>query len=264
MDLGIAGKLALVTGASSGLGFAVASALASEGANVAICSRDAGRINAAAERINASVSRPAATAFVADLTDRSVREALAAQVESRLGSIAICVINSGGPPSGPFESHSTARFEAAVDEQLGTALALVQGTLPGMRKAGWGRIITITSCAVKQPVAGLILSNTARAAVVGFVRSLANEVAAEGITVNNLMPGYTRTDRIDELAKQTSQRTGASEAQIVAKWEEQIPAARLGRPEEFGAVAAFLCSAQASYVTGTSISVDGGWNRSLF
>jgi 3-oxoacyl-[acyl-carrier protein] reductase len=133
-----------------------------------------------------------------------------------------------------------------------------------MRKARWGRIVTITSCAVKQPVPGLILSNTARAAVVGFVRSLANEVAADGITVNNLMPGYTLTDRIDELAKQTSQRTGATEAAIVAKWEEQIPAGRLGRPEEFGAVAAFLCSMQASYVTGTSISIDGGWNRSLF
>ncbi|HEY4369152.1 MAG TPA: SDR family oxidoreductase [Steroidobacteraceae bacterium] len=263
MDLGIKGKVALVTGASSGLGFAVANALANEGVNVAICSRDAGRINAAAERINSNVSRTAATAFVADLTDRESRESLTAKVVERLGAIGICVINSGGPPSGPFESHPTERWEAAVDEHLGAALALVRGSLEAMRKARWGRIVTITSCSVKQPAAGLILSNTARAAVLGFVRSLANEVAADGITVNNLMPGYTRTNRIDELTKQMSARSGTSEAEIVAKWEEQIPMGRLGTAEEFGAVAAFLCSAHTSYMTGTSISVDGGWNRSL-
>jgi 3-oxoacyl-[acyl-carrier protein] reductase len=264
MDLGIKGKVALVTGASTGLGFAVARALANEGVNVAICSRDAGRIDAAAQRINARVSRDAATAFVADLTDPAARDSLAARVEARLGPIDICIINSGGPPSGPFESHSSERWTAAVDEHLGAALALVKGTLAGMRKARWGRIITITSCSVKQPAAGLILSNTARAAVVGFVRSLANEVAADGVTVNNLMPGYTQTDRIAELTGQMSKRSGMAEAEIVAKWEEQIPMGRLGQPEEFAAVAAFLCSVQASYVTGTSISVDGGWNRGLF
>jgi 3-oxoacyl-[acyl-carrier protein] reductase len=263
MDLGIKDKLALVTGASSGLGFAVASALANEGVNVAICSRDAGRIDAAARRINAQVSRDAATAFVADLTDRNARESIASQVAARLGAIDICVINSGGPPSGPFESHPPERWESAVDEHLGAALALVRATLPAMRKAGWGRIITITSCSLKQPVSGLILSTTARAAVLGFVRSLANEVAADGVTVNNLMPGYTHTDRIADLAKQMSERSGTAEAEIIGKWEEQIPMGRLGRAEEFGAVAAFLCSALASYVTGSSISVDGGWNRSL-
>lgn len=264
MDLGIKGKVALVTGASTGLGFAVATALANEGVNVAMCSRDAGRINAAAQRINSTMSRDAATAFVADLTDRSARESITAKVEARLGPVDICIINSGGPPSGPFESHPPERWAAAVDEHLGAALALVHGTLAGMRKAGWGRIITITSCSVKQPAAGLILSNTARAAVVGFVRTLANEVAADGVTVNNLMPGYTHTDRITELAGQMSERSGTPQAEIIARWEEQIPAGRLGRPEEFAAVAAFLCSVQASYVTGASISVDGGWNRGLF
>jgi 3-oxoacyl-[acyl-carrier protein] reductase len=263
MDLGIEGKVALVTGASSGLGYAVAHALAQEGAQVAICSRDASRIDAAARRINSSVSRAAATGFVADLTDAAAREGLPAKVAERLGPIAICVINSGGPPSGSFESHPPERWTAAVDEHLGTALALVRGTLDGMRQARWGRIITITSCSLKQPVPGLILSSTARGAVVGFVRTLANEVAADGITVNNLMPGYTHTDRIGELAAQMSQKSGTPERDIIARWEEQIPAARLGRPEEFGAVATFLCSVQAGYVTGTSISVDGGWNRSL-
>lgn len=264
MDLGIEGKVALVTGASAGLGFAVASALANEGVSVAICSRDAGRINAAAQRINSNVSRDAVTAFVTDLTDRAARESITTKVADRLGPIDICVINSGGPPSGPFESHPDERWTAAVDEHLGAALALVRGSLEGMRKARWGRIITITSCSVKQPTSGLILSNTARAAVVGFVRSLANEVAADGITVNNLMPGYTNTDRIKELTGQMSARSGMPPAQIIARWEEQIPMGRLGQPEEFGAVAAFLCSAQASYVTGSSISVDGGWNRGLF
>lgn len=259
MDLGIAGRRALVTGASDGLGLAVARALAAEGATVAIASRTRGNIECAAASIGA-----AAVPFVCDMRDAAARNALCTEVEAAIGPIDILVLNSGGPPGGSFESHPDARFAAAVDEHLGGTVALARAVLPGMRARRWGRIVTITSCSVKQPADGMILSNVARAAVVAFVRTCANETAADGITVNNLMPGYTRTARIDQLAAQLAATGNRSSEDIIAAWEAGIPARRLGTAEEFAAAAAFLCSVPASYITGTSISVDGGWNRSLF
>ena len=264
MDLGIKGRVALVTGASGGLGLAVAIALASDGAKVAICSRSRERIDAAAAQINASAGAQAAVGFVADLSNSDARDGIVDQVAAAMGPIEIAVINSGGPPSGTFESHPQDRWMGTVDEHLGSVLAITRGVLPAMRRARWGRIVAITSCSVKQPAAGMILSNTARGAVVGFIRTLANEVAADGITVNNVMPGYTLTDRIGELADQIAHRSGIEPAAVIDGWRQQIPMGRLGRPEEFAAMTAFLCSANASYVTGTSVSVDGGWNRGLF
>jgi 3-oxoacyl-[acyl-carrier protein] reductase len=259
MDLQIAGRTALVTGASGGLGLAIARGLAAEGVKVAISSRSRERIDAAAEAIGHG-----AEPFVCDMKDHEARAALVGQATSRLGPIDILVINSGGPPSGPFESHDDQRFADALDEHLGGAVALTRAALPSMRERHWGRILTVTSCMLKQPAAGMILSNVARAAVAAFVKTCANESAADGVTVNNLLPGYTLTGRIAELSGQAAERTGRSAEDVIGDWEAQIPAARLGKPEEFAATATFLCSEQAAYITGASISVDGGWNRGLF
>ena len=259
MDLQIRGKTALVTGASSGLGLAVAKALAAEGVRVAICSRDQARIEAAAAAVgNGTVP------LVCDMADPVARAALVDEASARLGSLDILVVNSGGPPPGPFDAPDDESFAAVLDEHLGGVVALAGAAIPAMRERGWGRILTITSCMAKQPAAGMILSNVARAAVTAFCKTCANEVAMHGITINNLMPGYTMTDRIASLSNQMAERSGTSASEVVAAWEAQIPAGRLGTPEEFAAVAAFLCSTQAAYITGTSISVDGGWNKSLF
>jgi 3-oxoacyl-[acyl-carrier protein] reductase len=180
-----------------------------------------------------------------------------------LGPVDILVTNGGGPPAGPFESHDDAAWRAAVRTNLESVIGLTRAVLPGMKARRWGRIINVTSIAVKQPVDGLILSNSVRAAVTGFARTLANEVAPHGVTVNNVMPGYTRTARVDELARANAARRGTSPDDEFAAWERQIPMGRLGEPAEFAAMVAFLASAQASYTTGASIPVDGGWIRSL-
>lgn len=259
MDLQIRGKAALVTGASGGLGLAVAKALAAEGVRVAISSRDQSRIEAAAVAVGGET-----VALVCDMADPVARAALVEEASARLGSLDILVVNSGGPPPGPFDAPDDESFAAVLNEHLGGVVALAGAAIPAMRERGWGRILTITSCMAKQPAAGMILSNVARAAVTAFGKTCANEVAMHGITVNNLMPGYTMTDRIASLSNQMAERSGTSARDVVAAWEAQIPAGRLGTPEEFAAVAAFLCSTQAAYLTGTSISVDGGWNKSLF
>lgn len=257
MDLGIATRHALVMGASSGIGFAIAEFLAAEGCRVSLCSRDRSRIDAAAARIGTK-----ARGYVCDMSDKQARREIANLVAKR-APIDILVINSGGPPSGPFEAHDDPAWDSSIDEHLGGARDLVRTVLPGMKARQWGRIMAITSCFVKQPGDGMILSNTARAAVVAFARTLANEVAASGVTVNCVMPGFTQTDRLDNLAGQVADQGGIATAEVIDRWTSQIPARRLGRPEELAAAAAFLCSDQASYVTGVSLSVDGGWNRSL-
>jgi 3-oxoacyl-[acyl-carrier protein] reductase len=179
------------------------------------------------------------------------------------GRIDILVTNAGGPPAGPFEQHSPEAWDRAVQLTLGSVLNLTRAVLPGMKERRWGRILNVTSIAVKQPVEGLILSNSVRAAVTGFARTLANEIAPWGITVNNVLPGYTRTERLDELAAANSKAKGISQEEARAAWEAQIPMGRLGEPREFAALVAFLASERASYITGTSITVDGGWVRSL-
>jgi 3-oxoacyl-[acyl-carrier protein] reductase len=182
---------------------------------------------------------------------------------ARFGHIDILVTNGGGPPAGPFESFSHEAWEAATRLTLFSAVELARQVLPGMKLRNWGRILNITSIAVKQPVDNLILSNSVRAAVTGFARTLANEVATFGITINNIMPGYTRTERIEELSRMMAEKQGITPAEFIARWEQEIPMRRLGEPREFAALAAFLVSERASYITGTSIPVDGGWIRSL-
>ena len=201
--------------------------------------------------VPADVSRP-------DDVTRLVRSAIA-----RFGRIDILVTNAGGPPSGNFESLGQEKWDEAVRLTLLSAVNLCREALPGMRQRKWGRIINVTSITVKQPVDGLMLSNSLRAGVTGFARTLANEVAADGITVNNILPGYTQTQRIESLAKAAAEREGISIDESLKKWTAEIPMRRLGEPREFAALAAFLASERASYITGTSIQVDGGWIRSL-
>ena len=261
MDLGIRGKVALVAASSRGLGRATAEALAAEGADLVLCARGAGALAETAEAIRRAHSVRVAD-VAADVADPAGVARVAAAAEA-LGPVEILVTNAGGPPAGPFEAHDDAAWAEAVRVNLASVVALTRAVLPGMKARRWGRIVNVTSIAVKQPVDGLILSNSVRAAVTGFARTLANEVAPFGVTVNNVMPGYTRTARVEELAARTATLQGTTADAAFATWESQIPMARLGEPAEFGAMVAFLASAQASYTTGASIPVDGGWIRSL-
>ena len=262
MELGLKGKVALVAAASRGLGRAVAEELASEGSSLVLCSRNAKALSETGDAITSRteisvLTVPADVSLVEDIT-RVVNSGI-----ERFGRIDILVTNAGGPPAGNFESLTAEQWEAAARLTLYSAIELARCVLPGMKERRWGRILNITSIAVKQPVEGLMLSNSLRAGVTGFARTLANEVAAHGITVNNILPGYTRTERVEELADMMAQKQGISSAEFKAKWEKEIPMGRLGEPREFAALAAFLVSERASYITGNSIQVDGGWIRSL-
>ncbi len=262
MDLGLRGKVALVAASSRGLGRAVAEELAAEGTDLILCARGEDELRAAADRIRNEASVEV-LAVPTDLSDPSAVDALVEAALERYGRVDVLVTNSGGPPAGSFESHSMEDWRQAVRQLLESALALTRGVLPGMKERGWGRILNVTSIAVKQPVDGLILSNSVRAAVTGFARTLANEVAPHGITVNNVLPGYTLTDRVEELAERAARNEGITEAEALERWEREIPMGRLAEPPEFAALVAFLASERAGYITGASIAVDGGWIRSL-
>lgn len=262
MDLGLRGRAAIVVAASKGLGRAVAEELAHEGAQLAICSRETKNIEQAAAEIQASTQQPVLWRAL-DVRHEHAIAAFVADVEKEFGRVDICVTNSGGPPSNSFADTKPEEWRGAVDQLLMSTVFFARETLPRMKKNNWGRFITITSSAVKQPVDGLLLSNSVRAAVTGLARTLANEYAAYGITVNNVCPGYTRTARLDNLAKSISARSNVKLEEVFAGWAREIPAGRIGTPQEFAAVVAFLASERASYVNGTSIAVDGGLVRSL-
>ncbi len=261
MDFGLQGKVAIVAAASRGLGRAVAEEFAAEGCKLVICSRG----EAALEETRAALAATGAdvAAVPADVGRATDVDAVVAAANDAHGRVDVLITNSGGPPAGPFEAHSRQVWNDAVLGTLDSVLNFSRAVLPGMKSTGWGRIINITSIAVKQPVDGLILSNSIRAAVTGFARTLANEVAASGVTVNNVMPGFTWTERVEELARSQAEATGGSRDAIVAGWEEAIPMGRLAEPREFAAMVTFLASERASYITGASIAVDGGWIRSL-
>jgi 3-oxoacyl-[acyl-carrier protein] reductase len=258
VDLGLRGKVALVAASSKGLGRAVAEELAAEGADIVMCARGKETLDRTAESIRQTsgvkVVAVAADVLKPDDAARVVKAAL-----DQLGKVDILVTNSGGPPSGPFENLTAEMWDTATSLLLRSAVELTRAVLPGMKERRWGRILNVTSIAAKQPIEGLMLSNSLRAAVIGFARTLASEVAPFNVTVNNLLPGYTRTDRVQELAR----AAGGSSTDVVSKWEKEIPMGRLGEPREFAALAAFLASERASYITGSSIAVDGGWIRSL-
>lgn len=263
MDLGLKGKTALVAASSRGLGRAVADELANEGVDLVICARTAGPLEEARQEI-ANNTGAEVIAVPADLSETEDTERLLKTAKAAFGRIDILITNTGGPPPGPFESHSSKAWSDAVNQNLYSVLRLTRAVLPEMKQAGWGRIVNITSVAVKQPVEGLILSNSVRAAVTGFAKTLSNEVASFGVTVNNVMPGYTKTERLDQLAADIANRSGISIDETVAQWESQIPMRRIGSPREFAAMVAFLASERASYITGVSVQVDGGSIRSLF
>ena len=262
MDLGLRDKVAVVAAASKGLGRAVAHELAAEGARVVICARNAESLNATRDEIRRD-TKGIVHAIVADVAALDGIDAVARMALDEFGRVDVLVNNAGGPPSGPFEQHVWGEWEKAVNLTLRSAVELTRRVLPGMRERRWGRIINITSIAVKQPVDGLMLSNSIRSAVTGWARTLANEVAAHGITVNNVLPGYTRTERVEQLnaARAASEKVSIDEIQ--RRIESQIPMRRLGEPREFGAMVAFLASERASYITAQSFPVDGGWIRAL-
>lgn len=262
MDLGIRGRVAVVCGSSQGLGRAVAEALAEEGARVVVNSRSPEKL-AATRKAIADATGAEVEAVAANLTDPQAVTALIEGAEKAFGQVDILVTNTGGPPSGPFESHTAEVWREAIERNFESVVNLVRATLPGMKERGWGRILNVTSISVKQPVAGLILSNSIRAGVTGFARTIANEAAPFGVTVNNILPGFTRTERLVDLAEAISKREGGNVEDAYAGWESEIPMGRVGEPHEFAALAAFLCSEKASYITGQSVAVDGGWIKGL-
>ena len=248
MNYGIEGRRAAVAAGSSGLGLATARALADEGVTVAICSRSQERIEAAAAQIG-----PRAVPLVADVSTEDGAAAFVARAREALGGVDILVCNGGGPPAGNFTSTSPEAYRAAIELNCLAHIAMCGAAVPGMREQQWGRVLAITSVGVRQPIAGLILSNVARSGLTAFLKTLAREVAGDGVTVNSLQPGIHDTPRIRELYG------GEMDAKDVG-----IPAGVIGRPEDFGRVAAFLCSESASFVTGTAIPVDGGAYTGLF
>jgi 3-oxoacyl-[acyl-carrier protein] reductase len=263
MDLGLKGRTALVCAASRGLGFATAAELAAEGANVAICSRSAEGVEAAAAKLrDRSGSRVIGVAC--DVASAWDIERLVDSVVAEFAGIDILITNGGGPPAGNFDQIDPAQWKQATELVLDSVVNLTRLVLPGMKARGFGRILNVTSIASKQPVANLMLSNSLRAAVTGFAKTLAEEVAADGITVNNILPGYTRTERLEELIDFLSEKEGISADEVKDRWNAEIPMRRLGEVHEFAALAAFLVSERASYITGSSIAVDGGWTKSLF
>jgi 3-oxoacyl-[acyl-carrier protein] reductase len=249
MDLGIDGRVALVTGASKGIGHAIAAELAAEGARVAVSSRSRERIEEAAAAIGAAP-------FVHDTTDLDAVPGLVESVERELGPIDILISNTGGPPFGPDPlGFSREQWETAYRELVLGSIALVERVLPGMRERGFGRIVSVASTSVREPIPYLMLSNTHRSALLAALKTIARHVAADGVTVNSVLPGRIATDR---LADSAGSLEGAEQAA-----RETVPAARLGTVEEMAAAAAFLCSARASYVTGTAMLVDGGLTHSI-
>jgi len=263
MDLGLKDRVAIVAASSRGLGRAVARGLAKEGVKLALCARTASHLEAAAEEIR----RETGVEILARALDVSVyddvRRFVAAVLE-RFGRLDICVANAGGPPALTFAETSIEDWRAAADLNLMSTVYLAKEALPVMQRRHWGRFIAITSVAVKQPVDGLILSNSIRAAVAGLVKTLANEYGPFGVLVNNVCPGYTATARLSELSARLAAAEGEPSSAIEERWARQTALGRLGLPEDFANLVVFLASERAAYITGTSIAVDGGLVKGLY
>jgi len=253
MDLGLKNKTAFVAASSQGLGKAVATELALEGAKVIINGRKKETLEQTKTEIE-NKCKIEVIAIVGDLSIAEERDNVIQQALKHYSTIDILVTNTGGPPSGKFENFVLKDWDNAYQNLLASTVGLINGFLPGMKKQNWGRIISITSMAVKQPVNNLILSNSIRASVVGLIKTLSNEVGLNNITVNNVMPGYTETERLTKLIANNAAFTNA---------KSEVPMGRFGKPEEFAAAIAFLASERASYITGQSIAIDGGWIKSL-
>jgi len=253
MELGIKNKTAFVAASSQGLGKSVAIELAREGARIIICGRNKINLENTKQEIEKQTNAEVMS-LCGDLSIASEREQIINNALKAYNTIDILVTNTGGPPSGKIEMFRQEDWDHAYQNLLLSVVGLVNGFLPGMKKQKWGRIISITSMAVKQPVNNLVLSNSVRASVVGLMKTLSNELAIDNITVNNVMPGYTETERLNELIKADPTFSSA---------KSEIPMGRFGKPEEFAAAVCFLASERASYITGQSLAVDGGWIRGL-
>ena len=262
MDLGLKDRAALVTGASRGLGRAVAERLAREGADVLINSRSADAIEATARAIASDTGRRI-VAMAGNVADEAFCAALAGRAVDEFGRLDILVANAGGPPPGGVDDFAPEAYRTALDLNLMSTVQLTLAALPEMRKNGWGRIVAITSVAVKQPVKGLILSNTARPGVVGFIKTISRDLAAEGILCNVAAPGFIHTARVESLLASQAEARGATREAVLAGITAEIPAGRIGRPDEFANAVVFLASEAASYVTGHTMQIDGGLVQGL-
>jgi len=262
MDLGLKDRVAIVAASSQGLGKACALELAREGARPVICARDADSLAATAAEISTATGSEV-TWLAIDLTDPVQIRHLADEVVRRYGRIDILVTNAGGPPSGYFDDFDDEAWFTAHQLTLMSAVRLIRAVLPAMRAQQWGRIVNITSVSVKQPLDNLLLSNVYRPGVVGLAKTLSAQVATDGITVNNVAPGYTRTARVVQLTEARAAREGKSVDQCLAETVASYPMQRMGEPEELAALVAFLASERAGYITGTTIQVDGGYYRGL-
>jgi 3-oxoacyl-[acyl-carrier protein] reductase len=257
MDLGLTDLKVLVTAASRGLGAATARRFCQEGARVALCSRSQAHSQNAADAIQAVTGR-AVLALEADVSDPASAASVVAQAAEALGGLDILVTNAGGPPSGAIDSLDLSAWEEAARLNLFSAVSLIRAALPHLRQSPRAAILTITSYSAKQPIPNLGLSNSLRAAVIGLTKTLANEVGPEGIRVNSIMPGWTRTERVEDIMRSRAQQKGTDIETEIAAQVAAIPLQRMAGPEEFANVAVFLCSPAASYVHGAMIPVDGG------
>ena len=267
MDLGLDGRSAFVAGASSGLGYAVARELAAEGCRVAICSRSEQRIAEAANAI-ARETGSVVNGMACDVTDEAAVRGAIAEAADAFDGLNILVTNAGGPPAGFVDDLSSDQWHEAIQLNLMSTINMCRAALPHLREAAaqpepLARILMVTSISAKQPIPNLYLSNTARAGVQGFAKSLAEELGPEGINVNTILPGYTRTDRLTELAENIQSNSGRSLDEIEGEWAENSALKRIAEPREFAAAAVFLLSNRASYITGVAFPVDGGRSKHL-
>jgi 3-oxoacyl-[acyl-carrier protein] reductase len=262
METGLKDRVAIVAASSQGIGRATAEAFAAEGCRIAMCARKGDTLQSAAQHIRQQYNADVfAEAF--DVTDPKAVHAFVESVVSKFGSADICVTNAGGPPAKGFLAASIEEWRKAVDANFLSTVYFAREVIPHMQKKRWGRIITITSITTKQPVADLVLSNAVRAAVVGLVKSLANEFGKDGILVNNVGPGFTATDRLKQLAKTRSAASGKSEQEIFDSWAVEAAQKRIGEPREVADTILWLASERASFVTGQTILVDGGAYKGL-
>ena len=262
MDLGLTNRVALIAASSQGIGLATAHAFAAEGCLVAMCARNAQTLRAAADQVKAQ-HRAEVVAEAVDVTDPGAVRDFVAAVAAKFGAVDICVTNAGGPPAKGFLAASLDDWQSAIAANFLSTVYFAREVIPHMQRKRWGRIITITSITTKQPVTDLVLSNAVRAAVVGLVKSLANEFGKDGILVNNVGPGFTATDRLKELAKARSAASGKAQQEIFDAWAADAPVRRLGEPREVAETIVWLASERASYVTGQTVLVDGGMYKGL-
>lgn len=261
MDLGLKGKNAIITGSSQGLGFAVAEELAREGANVLICGRNDDTLEAAKTKLSEHGTK--VVGVTADISRPEGIDHVLTMADAALGHVDILCMSTGGPPSGNFADVTPEDFTRSANDLIESLVRLIKGVVPDMQERKWGRVLAVTSMSAAQPVDNLILSNTMRAGITGLMKSLANEYGRDGLTFNALMPGFTETGRMESVLRNAADAKGISYDAAKDAAMQDVPLKRVGQPEEFAALAAFLASERASYITGTSIPVDGGYIKGI-